>query len=87
VDNYARQDGIIRQAFQPSIRRTQEETPEWRNAPAESVQAAYFAQKRRKGGEVELLDSSESGDKKEDQVAYDLIMRDKESLLSFPADW
>jgi type III restriction enzyme len=85
VDNYAREDGVIRRLFQRAFDDLKEKHPEWRDLAAESVQAAYFAQKRRKGGEVELLDSTEAGEKKEDQAAYDLIMRDKEALLSFPS--
>src|SRR5439155_9965275 len=42
----------------------------------------YFAQKTRRGGEVELLDST-SGQSTEDRAAYNLIMKDKEQLLSF----
>ncbi len=83
VDNYAAADGIIRRLFNKAFDELKGKYPEWRDLSVESVQAAYFAQKRRKGGEVELLDSSEGGDKKEDQAAYDLIMRDKEALLSF----
>ena len=84
VDNYAPQDGMIRRLFHRAFDELKAKYAYWRDFPAESVQAAYFAQKRRKGGEVELLDSSDTGDKREDQAAYDLIMRDKESLLSFP---
>jgi type III restriction enzyme len=84
VDNYAREDGLIRRLFNRAFDDLKQKHAEWRDCPAPSVQAAYFAQKRRKGGEVELLDSSESGDRKEDQAAYDLIMKDKETLLSFP---
>jgi type III restriction enzyme len=85
VDNYAPADGIIRRLFYEAFDELKQRWPDWRAAIAAEVQAAYFAQKRRKGGEVELLDSTKGRDKKEDQVAYDLIMRDKESLLSFPA--
>jgi type III restriction enzyme len=45
------------------------------------VQAAYFASKTKKGGAVEFLDSS--GKTKEDETAFNLIMREKEKLLSF----
>jgi len=46
------------------------------------VRGAYFAQKRRRGGSVELIDSI-TGQNAEDRAAYNLIMRDKERLLSF----
>ena len=48
----------------------------------DEVQAAYFAERRRRGGIVEMLDSV-TGESKADEAAYDLIMRDKERLLSF----
>ncbi|MFI5380202.1 MAG: hypothetical protein ACHRHE_12965 [Tepidisphaerales bacterium] len=56
--------------------------PAWKDKSAKDVQAAYFAQKKRKGGEVELLDTV-NGKSREDQAAYDLIMKEKERLLSF----
>lgn len=85
VDNYARKDGVIRRLFDRAFDELKQKHADWKDLDADAVQAAYFAQKRRRTGQIELLDSTEGGDKKEDQVAYDLIMRDKESLLSFPA--
>ena len=84
VDNYAIEDGIIRRLFKKSFTQLKDNYPEWRHSKPDSVQAAYFAQRRRKGGAVELLDSF-SGETKEDEAAYDLIMKDKERLLSFDA--
>jgi type III restriction enzyme len=83
VDNYAQKDGVIRRLFVEAFNRLKGETPEWRDLGADDVQAAYFASRRRKTGEVELLESA-TGESREDEVAYDLIMRDKETLLSFP---
>lgn len=82
VDNYAREDGIIRRQFVKAFNEIKAGFAEWKHADPEQVQAAYFAQKRRKGGAVNLLDSV-SGKTKEDEAAYDLIMKDKERLLSF----
>lgn len=91
VENYAGEPehpgdrkGIIRRLFAEAFDDVKAAHPEWRELAADAVQAAYFAQKKRKGAAVEWLDSTEGRDKKEDQAAYDLIMRDKESLLSFP---
>ena len=83
VSNYAEEDGLIRQIFNQSFTELKARYPDWQDVESEDVQAGYFAQKRRKGGIVEILDSS-SGEAEPDQVAYDLIMKDKESLLSFP---
>ena len=82
VDNYAAAGGIIRRQFVRAFNDLKKAHPDWRNIDPEKVQAAYFAQKRRGGGELEVLDSM-SGKTKEDEAAYDLIMKDKERLLSF----
>lgn len=82
VDNYAREDGIIRQQFVKAFNEIKMKHADWKHVNPDEVQAAYFAQKRRKSGAVDLLDSI-SGKTKEDEAAYDLIMKDKERLLSF----
>ncbi|MBI3611382.1 MAG: DEAD/DEAH box helicase family protein [Nitrospirae bacterium] len=82
VDNYARENGIIRQSFTKAFNQTKAGHLDWKDVNPERVQAAYFAQKRRKSGEVDLLDTV-TGKTKEDEAAYDLIMKDKERLLSF----
>lgn len=82
VDNYIRDDGIIRRLFNDAFDELKQTYSEWKDLNPEAVQAAYFAQKRRRGGAVEYLDST-SGEAKEDEAAYDLIMKDKERLLSF----
>jgi type III restriction enzyme len=84
VANYAREDGIIRHLFVKVFDelRKRKEHAEWKDVSPNEVQAAYFAERRRRGGVVEMLDSV-TGDSKADETAYDLIMRDKERLLSF----
>ncbi len=82
VDNYSRADGIIRSLFAKVFNAAKSKSADWKDIDPEQVQAAYFAQKRRKGGIVEVKDSF-SGKSAEDEKAYDLIMRDKERLLSF----
>ena len=83
VDNYQSEDGVIRRLFNQTFERLKAEQPDWRDTKVEDVQAAYFAQRRHRGGDVELQDST-SGRSKADEETYDLIMKDKESLLSFP---
>ena len=82
VDNFAREDGIIRRMYLLAFNDIKARYPEWRDTEPRNVQSSYFAQKRRKGGEIDLVDSL-SGKTKEDEAAYDLIMKDKEGLLSF----
>jgi type III restriction enzyme len=83
VANYAAADGIIRRLFYKAFDELKAKYPAWKALDASAVQAAYFAERRHKGGAVEQVDSV-SGETKEDEAAYDLIMRDKESLLAFP---
>jgi type III restriction enzyme len=82
VDNYAPSDGMIRQIFSRAFDDLKIGYPEWQHLEAPSVQSGYFAEKRRRGGGVELVDSV-TGKTQEDEEAYDLIMRNKERLLSF----
>lgn len=81
VDNYVADDGIIRRLFDQAFNDLRLAHPEWKDTEPAQVQGSYFAQKRRRGGAVEVLDSV-SGETKEDTAAYDLILRDKERLLS-----
>lgn len=82
VDNYAPSDGLIRKLFSKAFGELKHTYVEWKDSDAEKVQAAYFAEKRHRGGVVESIDSF-TGKTKEDEAAYNLIMRDKERLLSF----
>lgn len=86
VDNYRLPQSIIRrlftQAFNDLKARYAQKYPEWKELDPETVQGAYFASKRTKEGEI-LLEDSTSGESQKDKEAYDLIMKDKERLLSF----
>ena len=74
--------GIIRQLFDEAFDELKGKFPDFAEAKAEQVRAHYFAQKNRKGGAVELLNST-TGQSAEDRAAFNLIMKDKERLLSF----
>ena len=82
VDNYAQKTGIIRQLFKKCFNEIKLKYDSWKDVDVESVQAAYFAQRRTKDGDIIYEDSS-TGEAKKDAEAYDLIMKDKERLLSF----
>ncbi len=82
VDNYALPDSILRRLFRESFDELKAGYPEWRKVPAEAVQAAYFAERRTRAGEV-IMEDSATGEAGRDQQAYELIMRNKEQLLSF----
>ena len=74
--------GIIRRLFDEAFEELKHDFPDFVGRTPEQVRSAYFAQKTRRGGAVELLDSS-TGQSAEDRAAFNLIMRDKERLLSF----
>jgi type III restriction enzyme len=84
VDNYVQEDGVIRRLFRQAFDDLKVKYPEWQDVDAEAVQGAYFAQKRTKSGDV-LFEESKTGESERDKEAYDLIMRDKETLLTFPS--
>jgi type III restriction enzyme len=82
VANYTAEDGVIRRLFDAAFNDLKRDYPAWRDRNPEAVRAAYFAQSRKRGGQVVLEDSA-TGTAQKDVEAYDLIMRNKERLLSF----
>lgn len=74
--------GVIRKLFDEAFDQLKTRYPEFAERSAGDVQAAYFAQRSRKGGVSVVVDST-TGQSAEDRAAYNLIMRDKEKLLSF----
>jgi len=85
VANYAGDDPLIPRLFDQAFNELKVAYEGWGDVDPADVRAAYFAERRRRGGVVELVDSTEGRDRTEDQAAYDLIMRDKETLLTFPS--
>lgn len=81
VANYADDDGIIRRLFTKHLADLRDRLPEWQELQLDDLQAAYFAQHRTREGLV-IYDDSKTGESSKDADAYDLIMRDKERLLS-----
>ena len=71
VEKYLAADGEIRLAFERAFDAAKKGRPEWEKIPAAAVHNGYFA-------------VSKQGNSETDVKAYDLIMRDKESLLTFP---
>lgn len=80
VDNYSG-GGPIRRIFDEEFQKLRAGLPEWASVDPGKVQSAYFATRRTRDGREELLESK-TGRSKEDQAAFQLIMRDKERLLS-----
>lgn len=81
VDNYQGADALLPKLFAKAFERYKGMLPQWKDLSAEDVSAAYFASKRSRSGDVTLLDTK-TGESARDQETYDLIMKDKERLLS-----
>ena len=73
--------GIIRELFDEAFEELKPKYSEFADSKAADVRASYFAKKNRRGGITETIDST-SGQSAEDRAAYNLIMKDKERLLS-----
>ncbi len=81
VDNYVNEDGLIRVSFNKAFNELKANS-EFKDINSEKVQAAYFASRKTKTGEV-IYEDSKTGESEKDKDAYDLIMKDKERLMSF----
>ena len=81
VANYRDDDGIIRRLFIEEFNRLKASSPHWASQDVTEVHSGYFAGSRPRGGGISWEDTS--GQTEKDQEAYDLIMKDKERLLSF----
>ena len=84
VNNYATEGGIIHQLFDKCFNelKQQDRYAAWREKQPEDVQAAYFAQSRKRTGEI-VYEDSKTGEAQRDVETYQLIMQEKERLLSF----
>src|SRR5438128_585647 len=78
VDNYALEDGIIRRLFNTAFEEVraqyEQRDTEWKDLSTESVQGAYFAQRKVKG-EI-IFEDSKTGESEKYKHAYDLILND-----------
>lgn len=85
VENYAPEGSLIKRLFAEEYGKLASlpQFAEWAQHTPQEVSGHYFAAKRLKGGEEELLNSETGRASEEDKAAYQLIMRDKERLLSF----
>ncbi len=82
VDNYVQEDGIIRKSFNRIFDELKVKYQGWKNKRAEEVQASYFASRRSRAGDT-IFEDSKTGEAEKDRKVYNLIMKDKERLLSF----
>ncbi len=71
VDNYLARDGFIRKSFEKSFEKLKKQYRDFENIDAKDIHSGYFSKLK-----------SEKG-MQQDKDTFDLIMRDKERLLSF----
>lgn len=87
VANYAGDNPRIKNLFDECFNALKKKEPEFKLFEAEEVREAYFAKttkKKKGGGEEEVFLDEVGDDSKEAKEAFELIMRRKEVLLSFP---
>ncbi|MDX2023273.1 MAG: DEAD/DEAH box helicase family protein [Deltaproteobacteria bacterium] len=87
VANYAGDTPRIKNLFDECFNALKNREPDFKQFDAEEVREAYFAKRtksKKGGGEVEEFLDEVGEDSKEAKEAFELIMRKKEVLLSFP---
>lgn len=82
VDNYVNTDSIIRTTFNKVFNKLKMNYKEWSQLDPEEVQAGYFAKQVKRDGTIQFQEST-SGETPKDKEVYDLIMKNKERLISF----
>jgi len=89
VSNYTGQDAIIPRLFDAEFSKLKNICPYFEKLEPSEVREAYFAQKKNKKGETEFVDTNlieskkTKAEKELEKAAYELIMKNKEKLLSF----
>lgn len=85
VANYTAPNGIIRCIFDEEFERLKKHYPFFQSWKADQVRSAYFAKRRDKSGQEEAIDtqSRNQAEREAEKAAFELIMKDKERLLSF----
>jgi len=87
VANYVEEDGIIKTIFEEEYLQLQKQYPFFEKLDVKEVQGSYFAKNKPKKGEAEGEAIDTEGKNKPqreaEKAAFNLIMRDKEKLLSF----
>lgn len=84
VANYIEQDGLVKKLFDAAFEKHKSEYKFFENKKAGEVREAYFAKKKTKEGEVAIdTEGRNEVERQAEKEAFELIMRDKERLLSF----
>lgn len=80
VDNYVGENALIKKIFEEEFEKLKLKSDLFANIETWKVHNGYFAKKKEKG--VEIYKNT-TGKTKADKEVYDLIMKNKEKLLSF----
>ncbi len=80
VENYVSDQGIIRKIFVEEFERFKGGSEFFKNTEVEKVHNGYFANTKTKG---QIVYKNTTGKTQADKEIYDLIMKNKEKLLSF----
>lgn len=85
VASYTGEDGIVRRIFDEAFERLKHRSERLRGRRPEEVREAYFAKAKAKTGEEVAIDTEgkNAREREAEKAAFELIMRDKERLLSF----
>ncbi len=79
VKNYVAEDGLIKVIFKAEFEALKAESAFFKNKKASQVHNGYFSKSGKNFKDTK-------GNSKNDKAVYDLIMKDKEKLLSFEED-
>jgi type III restriction enzyme len=85
VANYVDEGGIIRRLFVAAFEKYKSRFPLFRDVDVDDVHNGYFAKRSRRGKPDEYIDTSGRTvrERAAERATFQLIMRDKERLLSF----
>jgi len=85
VANYVEEEGIIKRLFDCAFNRLKKNHPHFKQFSPEEVRRAYFAKMKVGRGEEKAMntDSRNQAEREAERAAFELIMREKEKLLSF----
>lgn len=87
VANYVDRNGIIKKIFDEEFEKLKLDYPRFKSYRPEDVRRAYFAKRKTTAGEQEIdthieEDKKTIAEKEAEKAAFELIMRDKEQLLT-----
>ncbi|MBY0596486.1 restriction endonuclease [Bacillus bingmayongensis] len=85
VKNFTAEDGLIRRLFDESFERLKHRYEDFKNLSAKQVREGYFAKPKVDAPDEEAIDTNgrNKQQKEMEKQAFELIMKNKERLLSF----